>query len=60
MKHSKLLLTLAISAVSASLANAQEGDGTIEEVTIVGSREQAQRIAGSAHYWLRQTGTVCL
>ncbi|MBT7226779.1 MAG: TonB-dependent receptor plug domain-containing protein, partial [Gammaproteobacteria bacterium] len=50
MKHSKLLLTLAISAVSASLANAQEGDGTIEEVTIVGSREQAQRIAGSAHY----------
>ena len=50
MKHSKLLLTLAISAVSASLANAQEVDGTIEEVTIVGSREQAQRIAGSAHY----------
>lgn len=50
MKHSKLLLTLAISAVSASLANAQEGDGTIEEITIVGSREQAQRIAGSAHY----------
>jgi len=50
VKHSKLLLTLAISAVSASLANAQEGDGTIEEVTIVGSREQAQRIAGSAHY----------
>ena len=50
MKHSKLLLTLAISAVRASLANAQEVDGTIEEVTIVGSREQAQRIAGSAHY----------
>jgi len=50
MKHSKLLLTLAISAVSASLAHAQEVDGTIEEVTIVGSREQAQRIAGSAHY----------
>jgi Fe(3+) dicitrate transport protein len=50
MKHSKLLLTLAISAVSTSLASAQEVDGAIEEVTIVGSREQAQRIAGSAHY----------
>jgi len=50
MKHTKLLLTMAISAVSSSLVNAQEVDAGIEEVTIVGSREQAQRIAGSAHY----------
>ena len=49
MKHTKLLLTMAISAVSSSLVNAQEVDAGIEEVTIVGSREQAQRIAGSAH-----------
>jgi len=41
---------MAISAVSSSLVNAQEVDAGIEEVTIVGSREQAQRIAGSAHY----------
>lgn len=50
MKHSKLLLSLAISAVSTSLVNAQEQDASIQEVTIIGSQEQAQRIAGSAHY----------
>jgi len=50
MKPSKLLLSLAISAVSTSLVNAQEQDTTIQEVTIIGSQEQAQRIAGSAHY----------
>lgn len=52
MKHTKLLLTLAISAVSTSLVNAQEQqqDDSIGEVTIIGSQEQAQRIAGSAHY----------
>lgn len=50
MKHTKLLLTLAISAVSTSLVNAQESDSSIQEVTIIGSTEQAQRIAGSAHF----------
>lgn len=46
MHRPTLLLTLAIS----SLANAQEYDAEIGEVTIIGSKEQAQRIAGSAHY----------
>jgi Fe(3+) dicitrate transport protein len=41
---------MAISAVSCSLVNAQEVEDGIKEVTIVGSREQALRIAGSAHY----------
>ncbi|MDG2336522.1 MAG: TonB-dependent receptor [Gammaproteobacteria bacterium] len=50
MKHITLLLTMAISAVSCSLVNAQEVEDGIKEVTIVGSREQALRIAGSAHY----------
>ena len=50
MKHSTLLLTLAISALSNSLVHAQEQDASIEEVTIIGSREQALRLAGSAHY----------
>ena len=50
MKHSTLLLTLAISALSTSLVHAQEQDASIEEVTIIGSREQALRLAGSAHY----------
>jgi Fe(3+) dicitrate transport protein len=50
MKPSKLLLTLAVSAVSTSLASAQQQDDAIGEVTIIGSKEQAQRIAGSAHY----------
>lgn len=47
MKSTKLLLTLAISAASSSLVNAQQ---TVQEVSIIGSQEQAQRIAGSAHY----------
>ena len=50
MNHSKLLLTLAISAVSASLANAQQQNNAIQEVTIIGSQEEAKKIAGSAHY----------
>jgi len=50
MKHATLLLTLAISALSTSLVHAQEQDASIEEVTIIGSREQALRLAGSAHY----------
>ncbi len=50
MQHSKLLLALAISAISSSLVNAQDRSDAIEEVTIIGSQEQAQRIAGSAHY----------
>ena len=50
MKHATLLLTLAISALSTSLVYGQERDNSIEEVTIVGSREQALRLAGSAHY----------
>tara|TARA_B110000858_G_scaffold198442_1_gene265097 strand:- start:62206 stop:64422 length:2217 start_codon:yes stop_codon:yes gene_type:complete len=49
MHHPRLLLTLAISAAG-TLVNAQEYDAAIEEVTIIGSQEQAQRIAGSAHY----------
>ena len=50
MKHATLLLTLAISALSTSLVHGQERDNSIEEVTIIGSREQALRLAGSAHY----------
>ena len=50
MYHSKLLLTLAISAACTSLANAQKQNNSIQEVTIIGSQEQAQKIAGSAHY----------
>jgi len=50
MKHATLLLTLAISALSTSLVYGQERDNSIEEVTIIGSREQALRLAGSAHY----------
>ena len=50
MYHSKLLLTLAISAASTCVANAQEQAGSIQEVTIIGSQEEAQKIAGSAHY----------
>lgn len=50
MLPSRLALTLAISAASSSLVNAQEQDSSIQEVTIIGSQEQAQRIAGSAHY----------
>ena len=50
MKQATLLLTLAISALSTSLVHAQEQDASIEEVTIIGSREQALRLAGSAHY----------
>ena len=47
MKHATLLLTLAISALSTSLVYGQERDNSIEEVTIIGSREQALRLAGS-------------
>lgn len=50
MHNSTLLLTLAISAASTSLVSAQEQDESIEVVTIIGSQEQAQRIAGSAQY----------
>lgn len=50
MKSTNLLLTLAVSAVSTSLVNAQEQDSSVQEVTIIGSQEQARRIAGSAHY----------
>lgn len=50
MKRTTLLLTLAISALSTSLVHAQAQDDNIEEVTIIGSREQALRLAGSAHY----------
>lgn len=50
MNTSRLLLSLAISAASGSLVYAQDGADAIQEVTIVGSQEQAQRIAGSAHY----------
>ena len=50
MRHSKLLLTLAISTIFSPIATAQNRDDSIEEVTIVGSQEQAKRIAGSAHY----------
>jgi Fe(3+) dicitrate transport protein len=54
MKHSRVLLTLAIaaatSAISIPLATAQEEDAAIQQVTIIGSQQQAQRIAGSAHY----------
>ncbi len=50
MRHSKLLLTLAISTICSPIATAQNRDDSIEEVTIVGSQEQAKRIAGSAHY----------
>jgi len=50
MNTSKLLLSLAISAACGSHVYAQDSDDSIQEVTIVGSQEQAQRIAGSAHY----------
>lgn len=50
MHHTKLLLPLALSALSSSLLSAQDQDDSVIEVTIVGSQEQAQRIAGSAHY----------
>jgi len=50
MHRSNLLLTLAIAAASTSLVNAQKQDVSINEVTIIGSQERAQRIAGSAHY----------
>ncbi len=50
MYHSKLLLTLAISAVSIAPVNAQQQSDSIQQVTIIGSKQQAQKIAGSAHY----------
>lgn len=50
MHHSKLLLILAISAASTTFAKTEKLQGSIQEVTIVGSQEQAGKIAGSAHY----------
>lgn len=52
MIANRLLLSLAISSVVSSAAMGQELDkrSPLEEVTIIGSQEQARRLAGSAHF----------
>lgn len=52
MLSTKLLLSLAISSAVSSVAMAQEKttSSPLEEVTIIGSQEQARRLAGSAHF----------
>lgn len=48
----RILLSLAISTAVSSAAMAQEQatSSPLEEVTIIGSQEQARRLAGSAHF----------
>lgn len=48
----KTTLSLAVAMSTALTVSAQETDGnaSFEEVTILGSQEQARRIAGSAHF----------
>ncbi|MFT5935380.1 MAG: Fe(3+) dicitrate transport protein, partial [Pseudohongiellaceae bacterium] len=52
MKANRLLLSLAISSAISSVAMGQEQDkwSPLETVTIIGSQEQARRLAGSAHF----------
>lgn len=52
MIANRLLLSLAISSAISSVAMGQEQDkrSPLEEVTIIGSQEQARRLAGSANF----------
>jgi Fe(3+) dicitrate transport protein len=52
MTANRLLLSLAISSAISTVAMGQEQDkrSPLREVTIIGSQEQARRLAGSAHF----------
>lgn len=53
MKPVKLALCLSIATAVSNMATAQDGEqqsSALEEVTIIGSQEQARRLAGSAHF----------